>query len=164
MIGTAPKEVECPHCNGTGKTTIPSEVATVEAYYFGCWTAMGHFWRHPTNSYMNESDIERRIPAALHHSIDSSRCPGKVPGNPYKRRFEEVEGEARLSYVDGWTVLGWWDRSVDHRGNANSNIVARGQWDFASMLEIGRAQFPHIMQRQKRVPVLRETDGTPTAE
>lgn len=148
------KQAPCAHCGGTGKVTLPPEVATVEAYYFGCWERSGHFWRGK-NPYTTEHEILQKVPPALKH-IDGRFCPGAVPGDSYARRRPEVEGEAALHHVDGWTVLAWWDRSVDHRGACNSNIVARGTFDFTIMIEIGKAQYPRVITRQRSPIVLVE--------
>jgi len=157
MADLAPtREVACPHCSGTGKVTVPPEAETVEAYYFGCWTESGHYWRHPTNPHIKESNIERIVGDKL-RIIDGVFCPGHVDGDPYRRSCPEVEGEALLTHIDGWTILGWWDRSVDHRSACNSNIIARGTWNFATMLVIGETQMPHVMKRQKQKINLRGT-------
>ena len=143
------REVACPHCSGTGKVKVPNDAETVETYFFGCWKEGGHYWCHPTNPHMRESEIEKRVPARL-RIIDGVFCPGHVDGDAYRRSRPEVEGEALLTHVDGWTVLGWWDRSVDRRGACNSNIVVRGTRSFAEMLFIGEMQMPHVMKRQKQ--------------
>lgn len=142
--------VECPHCKGVGTVEVPPIVASCEAYYFGCWGQPGHYWRHPTNPLMKERDIEARVPEPFRRGrIDSGFCPGAVKGSAFDRTRPEVEGEAALHHVDGWTVLAWWDRSVDRRGACNSNVVARGTFDFAAMLEVLKRQFPGVAARQK---------------
>lgn len=141
---------------------LPPEIETVELYFFGCWEQPGHYWLNPRNRWANEDVIMRRVPAVLHRGkIDAGFCPGYV--GPYKRDRQEVEGAAALHHIDGWTVLAWWDRSIDGRGGCNSALVALGLWNFAAMLEIGRAQVPRVIERQ-RVPIRLVVDRTAHAE
>ena len=133
---------------------IPPGIETVETYYFGCWEQSGHFWRSKSG-YDEERRIETRVPAPLRRGhIDGNFCPGAVAGSQWKKTRAEVEGEAALHHIDGWTVLAWWDRSVDRRGACNSAIAACGLFDFATMLAITRAQFPTVLTRRKDPPVL----------
>lgn len=150
-------EVPCPHCGGSGKVTIPAGVETVECYYFGCWHDSGHYWRDK-GGYKSSREIDAALPEIFRRRIDGVYCPGTIPGQDYKRTRPEVEGEAALHhYVEGWTVLAYWDRSVDKRGASNSAFVARGVHDFATMLAIARAQYPHVLTRRTRPIILVET-------
>jgi len=149
------RDVPCPHCNGTGHVRVPSDVLTAECYFFGCWERSGHYLRCPKNPHMREHEIERRLPPSLHGGrLDGGFCPGSVPGDPYRRSCEEVEGEAKLSHVGGWTVLGWWDRTVDPRSACNSNVIVRGTHSFAAMLEVIKAQAPNLIDRRKGKPIV----------
>lgn len=111
---------------------------------------------------MRDSEIEARVPAALLRRIDGGFCPGAVVGDAWRRSRPEIEGQASLRHVDGWTVLAWWDRSVDSRGACNSAFVARGLRDFTTMLEIGKTQAPIVIARQ-RTPIVLVEDLTKTA-
>jgi hypothetical protein len=139
----------CLHCDGTGTVTMPSEIETLEAYYFGCWDDSGHYW-HTSNikPYLPSRKIDERVPEGLRRGkIDSGFCPGVLRGEKYRNQPEEV-GDARITHMDGWTVMAWWDRSIDHRPGSNSAIVAEGKWDLTCMMEIGNVQFSSIMKRQ----------------
>lgn len=145
------EDVPCATCAGTGRVTLPAEIDAIEVYFFGCWKEAGHRWADPGNAFAEERAIEHRLPDELHHGrIDGGFCPGRVKGDPWKRTREEVEGEAKLTHIGGWTVLGWWDRSVDHRGACNSNVVVRGRHDTTVMLEIARRRVPHVIERQRQ--------------
>ena len=144
----------CCHCGGTGTITLPPEIETVEAHYFGCLGELGHYW-HNKNGCKRSLEISARLPAAFKR-IDGGFCPGAVRGDLYARSCPEVEGEAALHHVEGWTVLAWWDRSVDRRGACNSAIVARGTHDFTTMMEIGKAQYPEVLDRQRKPIILVE--------
>ena len=155
---TKPRTVPCAHCGGKGTIELAAEVTTVETYYFGCWRSIGHHLWNPKladRSGLQHYDVEKKIPKAIAQRIDPCFCPGY--DGPHKRDRAEVEGEAALHHVDGWTVLAWWDRSVDSRGACNSAIISKGLYDFTTMLEIGKAQMPHVMERQ-RVPIVLVVD------
>jgi hypothetical protein len=72
----------------------------------------------------------------------------------YTRNKPEVEGEAALHHIDGWTLLSWWDRTVDSRGACNSNVVAKGTHSYATMLEIIKVQMPNLIERRKGKPIV----------
>ena len=152
--------IKCKDCGGAGAIDVPDELATLEAYYFGCWDDSGHYWHtSPLKQYLPGRKIDERVPLQLRRGkIDSRFCPGVVDGENYKSRSEAV-GEGRLTHVEGWTVLGWWDRSIDSRPGSNSNIVAMGTWDYTVMIAIADAQFPTILSRQRTPIVLVEEDG-----
>lgn len=143
-----PHKVPCAYCNGTGETEIPAEALTVETYYFGCLGEAGHYW-HVRGGRAIGYRFDDRFPESFY--IDGKFCPHPRP---------EVEGECALHHVEGWTVLAWWDRSVDRRSGSNSAIVTKGTYDFTTMLEIGKAQFPSVMSRQRQPLTLVEDHTT----
>lgn len=141
------REAPCPHCAGKGTVTIPPEVATVEAYYFGCDRQAGHYWH--TRDRRTFYPDSKKFPEWFEYRIDSGFCPGAPPASDPHRQFTrpEREGEAALHHLDGWTILAFWDRSVDKRGKCNSAFAAKGQHSFAIMLAIAGAQFPWVVGR-----------------
>jgi hypothetical protein len=158
MSMTESREVSCPHCHGVGRVALPPEVATVEAYYFGCRGDKGHFWWRPYGGHAY--DVERIVAPSVRDHIDGGFCPGAVWGDSWKRTRPEVEGEAALHHVDGWTVLALWDRSVDERGACNSNFVARGTHEYVIMRAIAEAQFPDVWKRFKfEIRLVEPADG-----
>lgn len=155
-----PRDVPCAHCKGTGTITLPPEIATLEAYYYGCRWDKGHYW---FDRRKRDWDIEKIVGQNVSRRIDGGFCPGRVEGNIYKRTRDEVEGEASLNHVDGWTILSFWDRSVDPRGACNSNFVARGTWDYTTMRAIAEAQYPDIWDRYKfEIRLVEQPEGTKT--
>lgn len=155
------REVPCPHCAGTGKKTIPPGIETVEAYYFGCQRESGHYFFHPDGKGGRSWDIERRVGPAIYPRIDSRFCPGaKQERGGYRQTRPEVEGEAALNHIEGWTILSFWDRSVDKRGGCNSNFVALGTHDYTTMRAIAATQFPSVWKRFKFEVRLVEEDGS----
>lgn len=147
MISTEPTSAPCPHCKGTGQVSIPPEVATVEAYYFGCVREAGHYWHFPKHRGGSESTIRTAVGPSIHPRIDGGFCPGSIPGEDSRRSRPEKQGEALLHHVDGWTILSFWDNNVDQRSNSSSSFVARGTFNYASMRAIAEAQFPSIWKR-----------------
>jgi hypothetical protein len=145
---TQSHEAPCPHCHGSGKVTVPPEVATIEAYYFGCQRQAGHHWWRP-NRTGTAHDVAKIVAPRVRDHIDGGFCPGAIKGNAWDRTRPEVEGEAALHHVDGWTVFSFWDRSVDERGACNSNFVARGTRTYPIMCAIAEAQFPDVWKRFK---------------
>jgi hypothetical protein len=122
------------------------DIASAEVYYFGCWEQAGHYWRAP--HYKSHFDIEDRVGSNIHPRIDSGFCPGSIPGkSQFDRSRPEVQGEACLHHVDGWTILSFWDRSVDRRGCSNSSFVVLGTWTMDDVLDVARTKFPSVLNR-----------------
>lgn len=74
---------------------------------------------------------------------------------------DQVEGEAVLwvrMVPDPWTVLTFWDRSVDTRGNCCASFLLKGALDFATALETAREAFPQVFSRFKFGIVPRPSD------
>lgn len=123
--------------SGEGRVREPQSI-----HYFGCHDAgTGHFWwkpgfkdRHLYPRYDREFPAER---ARLFQKIDGGFAPQP-----------EVPGHAKITHIEDWTVLAWWDRSVDHRPASNSALIVLGTHHFASMIELLGAYFPTVAQRQ----------------
>ena len=120
---------------------------SAEVYYFGCWgPEKGHFW------FLTRGRCIYREPGGMPRSltsrIDCGLCPNTPPpDDPYGNAGPQNQGEALLHHIEGWTVLAFWDRTVDHRGNSNSAFVVRGDYDFDAMLGVMRERFPEIAAR-----------------
>lgn len=138
----------CPGCNGSGHVPVPDPAA--RGYFFGCWGRSGHYLFVPGGCSPSKDEIEA-LPRALRRP-DGTLAPGR-------RRYlnrpadvdseDQVEGLAALHYVEGWTALSLWDRSVDTRLGSNSTFIVRGTLSFDEMLERSRALFPSIWARFK---------------
>lgn len=115
------------------------------AYYFGCHRKPGHFmW-----------------------DVGLSRCVGahqKPEGSPWSREDLDAgsfrpwvtsitqegaqpQGKALMRHKDGWTVLSFWDRSVDSRYGAHSTFILEGTYDFAEAVSHAKMLFPRIWAR-----------------
>lgn len=128
-------------------------------YYYGCWNnRTGHFLFKPDGTFV-EMESEKRLAEQMKSVniscdifISSSKCPQRKDVN--NRRLE-VEGEAHLHHINGWTLLAFWNRSVDHRNSSHSNFFTQGEWDFNQMCQIARKSYPSIWQKldENRVKV-----------
>jgi len=120
--------------------------AVSDVYYFGCWSVPGHYLHMPSGrtSYRDPEGFPCRSTA-----LDSGFLP---VGD------SQEEGVATLCHLNGWTILAFWDRSVDSRPGANSAFVIRGEWSFGEARDKAKAAFPSIWQRFKFEVKLREVN------
>lgn len=106
-------------------------------YYFGCIGDTGHYlwmspWAHAPHIIMHKDN-------PWGTSIDGKLCP---PG-------AQVQGQALLHHLNGWTALAFWDRSVDSRPGSCSVFLATYTVSFDEMLELARARFAPVLSRFK---------------
>jgi hypothetical protein len=120
--------------------------------YFGCWDQTGHYLRRPDGqlSSKNVYDLMRR--EGIYPAIDGGFCPGSQTNpdgtvrRPERGPYQE-EGWARLSHFQGWSILAFWDRSVDSRFGANSAFIEKDYWDFDAMVVRAKAAYPKVWTR-----------------
>lgn len=116
-----------------------------EVIYNGCWGYIGHYT-------FDQHGDHTRAPAVL-GSLDAAYCPGVtwLKRSGYKPSLEvpreQPEGLAALHHVAGWTVLSFWDRSVDGRLGSNSTFAAKGTHEFDEAVALARAAFPAVWKR-----------------
>jgi hypothetical protein len=79
----------------------------------------------------------------LPHSLQTTRLAGQLAPKDAQQR----ERRARLHHIDGWTVVAWWDRSVDQRRGSNSALLMRGTHDFHAVLLAAGESFPELLPR-----------------
>jgi hypothetical protein len=109
-----------------------------DAYYFGCWQEPGHYLFAPGGRNA-ERHIPDDFPVSV-HILDGGLLPPKLP---------EVEGRASLAHINGWTILSFWDRSIDKRGKCNSSFLFRGRLTFAEACQQAANNFPYLWTRFK---------------
>lgn len=112
---------------------------TDDAFYFGCWDRLGHFLFDVHGRTRREGTLPADFPV-MTHALD-----GAMLG--YDR--QQVEGRAYVAHVRGWTILSFWDRSVDKRYACSSNFILRGTLGFDAAVAKARAAFPQVWQRYK---------------
>lgn len=107
------------------------------AFYFGCSNDhMGHFLYDPSG----RSGLTARqedFPVA-EHVLDGGLLP---PWRP------QVEGRATLVHINGWTILSFWDRSIDARGNSSSSFLVKGKLSFDEICARAKYHFAAIWAR-----------------
>lgn len=107
-----------------------------QCYYFGCHKQPGHYlW---TESGSLASRIADSVLPFRHTILDAGLLP-KV-GN-------QVEGHASLSHIGKWTIISFWDRSVDKRGACNSSFVIPKTLEFSDAIEVSKERFPWVWSR-----------------
>ena len=115
------------------------------AFYFGCWREAGHYLFCPSGrqaSYRLPDDF----PISRGDILDAGFLPANLP---------EVEGLASFCHLNGWTIISFWDRSVDKRGKSNSSFLLRGEYSFDVACKAAAEVFPAIWSRFKFPIVMR---------
>lgn len=130
-----------------------TEMTNKPVYFYGCLkgidenhTEAGHYWRQPD---LTQPD---NLPTMFGRYPDGTLCPA---GPQY-------QGKALLTHKDGWTAIGFWDRTGDSRGNSNSNFFVQGTYTFDEMVKLATAAYPLLWRRFGRVEELK--DGKPNLQ
>ncbi len=56
-------------------------------------------------------------------------------------------GKTVLCHIGDWTIISYWDNSVDKRPGSNAAFIARGIHSFTDMLQHFKIQFPDIYEK-----------------
>ncbi len=117
-----------------------------DAFYFGVWQQdeAGHHLYTPEGRSIY--DPPRWFPLR-YQALDQGLFPHGAP---------HIDGVATLIHINGWTVISFSDRSVDHRPGSNSAFVFKGRLDFQQTCEQCLKIFPSVWTRFKFPIVLRE--------
>lgn len=107
----------------------------MKAYFFGCSNREKGHYLYDTN-FSKVDDRKTSLPFK----------PSYLDGG-FLQNILDVPGNARLFYIAGWTVLTFWDRSGDGRGNSNSSFVFNGIYNFDKMMQLALQIFPSIVNR-----------------
>jgi hypothetical protein len=120
-------------------------------------TRSGHYLYRPGRGGPMAVSVRKveDLPADLHRidgvwTAPRPRTEDEVRDRTWKSGGEEIQGVAHIHFVQGWTIVAWWDRSEDRRGGCNANFIARGRCRFEGMLRLAREHFPAEMQRMER--------------
>lgn len=106
----------------------------MRCFYFGCIGESGHYlWSRSGSRY----DAEKSLPFCV-HILDAGLLNPNAP---------QVEGLIRHVIIEGWTIMTFWDRSVDRRPRSNSAFVVEGALSFAEAFAEAQRQWPEIMKR-----------------
>jgi len=109
----------------------------MRVFYHGCIREAGHFlWKSDDwQEYNPPADFP--VPEG---ALDSYFLPPKLP---------QTEGRAVVWASAKWTILAFWDRSVDTRGGCNSAFIIEGRHDFDSAVAAAKSAFPKVWARFK---------------
>jgi hypothetical protein len=117
-----------------------------DLYYFGPLSSVGHSWHKYNHESKRWSSISE-IDGFPFRYIDGVFCPMKWNGN--RQKWEEAEeGIATRILVNkgnsdvGWTIISFWDRTIDKRGASNSNIIIEGRFPFKDCMAYALPFFP----------------------
>ena len=83
-------------------------------------------------------------------NLDGQFAPrkAKTAGQYIGGKGEEFpQGQARLTHIKGWTVVSFWDRTGDSRGNSNTAFVFDERLSGEDALRIAREKFPELFAR-----------------
>lgn len=125
----------------------------LEVYYFGCrQDDIGHHWHW----HINESNVGLlRGPHNIPDPFDGVYAPYEGVGlvetdtpSPHLHLKPAPQGHAHLTFRRGWSILAYWDQSADSRPGSNSAFVARGQFDFETLLKAAKEQWAWVFERQ----------------
>ena len=65
-------------------------------------------------------------------------------------QVDQREGRPLLLHRDGWTLLGFWDRSADRRGNSCSCFAFSEVLALDEAIAAARQHFPGVIERIER--------------
>ncbi len=80
-------------------------------------------------------------------------------------RMPEEQGRLHYAVINGWTVIGMWDRTGDHRGRSCSSFFCEGIFDLETMCKIAAHEYPALWKRigpNRRAEGPGSTTPTPT--
>ena len=105
-------------------------------HYFGVWDANtpGHRMVGPSPGLMRTFFISRKI--------DGGFCPDDPRQQEGVAKLTEVRINDRV-----FTVLAFWDRSVDARPGSHSTFIVEGKQDFVSAVRWISEAFPSVWNR-----------------
>lgn len=110
----------------------------IECFYFGCWNEKGHYL-HSKGGQSLGRNMPKDFPFP-EYVLDSGFLPPNQP---------EIQGVATHVHINDWTVIAFWDRTVDSRGKSNSAFIMRGEHTFDEAVAIAKTEFPQVWGRFK---------------
>lgn len=113
--------------------------------YFGCISRAGHWLHRPGGMRSSASVTQALEKAGIFPKVDGGFCPG-MDGKRH-HEVKQVEGHAKVTHYNGWTILAFWDRTGDKRDNSNSAFIEQGERTFNEMLAMAKKTFPQVWER-----------------
>lgn len=118
------------------------KAAPPKIFFFGCTRAIDEKHKE-AGHHMYEPGYRStyRLTTPWGRSPDGTLCP----------EGPQHQGIVKLTQKDGWTAIGFWDRSGDARGNSNSNFLIHGTYTFDEMCKLAAEQYPELWKRIGKV-------------
>lgn len=108
----------------------------MDIFYFGCLEGKGHFL-HRAGRKCSPENFEV-LPWGYHLDGQVLERAG-IPDNP--------DGRILFEQREGWTLIAFWDRSVDRRHGSNSAFLVPAIVSLEELLRLAREQWPQVMAR-----------------
>jgi hypothetical protein len=106
-------------------------------YYFGCWDSIGHHLYTPGGRYADDN-IKNLLPCKW-ENLDGGFSPEET----------NTQGIAKLTHIEDWTIVSFWDYSVDTRHGSHSTFIIDEILDIDKALMAARNVYPGIFARYK---------------
>jgi len=111
----------------------------MKIYFHGCRTDKGHFlYKSGDSSYKLGFDLSK----ILGRHLDSGFAPCDRLTGGYEEQFK-----AMITWTSGYTVIAFWDRTIDQRHASNSAFVVDENMCFANMVPLCKDAFPEVFAR-----------------
>lgn len=120
--------------SGEHGTPTPAVSDNTKAFFFGVIDPhdLGHFLYRTDGRRVYHTEEKRSMPFRT-EVLDGGLLPvGGV----------EEQGKCFLSVINGWTVLGMWDRTGDKRGASNASFIVEGIHTVSKMRAFAAELFP----------------------
>lgn len=110
---------------------------TEDWYYFGCYRHSGHFlWDRNLSGVRGYSE-KKNFPFRW-ESLDAGFLSQGIP---------QIEGHGNLIYINDWTIISFWDRSVDSRPGSNSAFIVDKKYELQEFFSKASEVFPSVWER-----------------
>lgn len=129
---------------------IAAEGPPIRCYYFGDVDgALGAFaFRGPNRSGpLPAADVSALPPAVVGLASSPAACGDTL-----------TDGHGARAEVDGWTVLGFWDRPPPMLPQGRSVFIVEGARSFAEVMRLAEVQFPSTIDRLRQRAAVVEVD------
>lgn len=103
--------------------------------YFGCTIEPGHYLFNEAHKHLRYEDSP--VP-----NLDGGYVPHAAKHGP--------EGVVRVTKLNGFTILGFRDNSIDTRGGSHSTFLVPGDLSYQEALDQAAAAFPFVFHRLQR--------------
>ena len=111
-----------------------SRTPVTRRLYFGCGRDIGHYFWGP--GMLKDLGYREIVSILPWKHIDGVLNPKK-----------QVQGEAYIHHLGGWTAIAFADRSVDTRHGSNSAFFFDSRLNFTEALADARKHFPEVFAR-----------------